>query len=158
MEYPLAVIPQQPPRMIGFDDAYANMLNVAGALREKFHGFSVLVELVGSCAIQGEGHDIDVMVKIHEMFVEEVAEWLLENEWKEQDGNQEYGSGEFRSFRSADTNILLVWDFKVYLGWLQSVEVCKHIKTKTRDQRVAIHQIIMDGVQANQLQDFKQVA
>lgn len=146
--------------MITYDQAHAQMLGVAMVLREELKDINLLVELVGSCAIQGAGKDIDIMVKIHPSFVDRLVEFLvIKDKWKEQTGDdQEYGTGEFRSFRNGDINLLLVWDFKVYLGWLTSVEICKHINTKTRDQRVAIHQIIMDGVQANQLTPFDQLA
>lgn len=145
--------------MITYDQAHAQMLGVAMVLRDELKDIAILVELVGSCAIQGAGKDMDVMVKIHIDFVDRLVKFLTEDGWDEQAGNGEaYGTGEFRSFRNGDVNLLVVWDFKVYLGWLTSVEICKHINTKTRDQRVAIHQIIMDGVQANQLTPFDQLA
>lgn len=143
--------------MITYNQAHAAMMALANELRG-LPANPIFVELVGSCAIQGGGEDIDVMVFALD-FPHVIADNLLSNGWVEQEGNiDEYGQGEFRSFRSGDINCLLVWDKKTYSGWLASVEMCKHINTKTRAQRKAVHQIIMDGQLSVNLTPFDQLA
>jgi len=118
----------------------------------------IFVELVGSCAIQGSSpNDADFLVFAQDFSVG-VAGHLLSTGWTEQEGNtDEYGEGEFRSFRLGDYNCLLVWDSKTFSNWMASVQVCKFVGTKTRDQRVAIHQIIMDGQLVVNLPSFEQL-
>lgn len=133
--------------MVTFEQAHDAMLQVAQELR----GLPVnpiYVELVGSCAIQGQSpNDMDIMVFAEiPGAVDVIVNHLMVTGWTEQEGNaEEYGTGEFRSFRLGDYNLLLVWAASVYASWLASVEICKYIKTTTREQRVAVHQIIMDG-------------
>lgn len=140
--------------MITQEGAIDSMLLLAAELRE-LPVNPIFVELVGSCAIQGQSpNDADFMVFAKE-HPDRIAEHLLSTGWVEQEGKvDEYGQGEFRSFRLGDYNCLLVWDDKTYSGWLASVEICKYVGTTTRQQRVSIHQIIMDGQLAVNLASF----
>ncbi len=143
--------------MIDLETGHFRMADLASALKNRF-GYDVkLVELVGSIAIHGQGNDIDVMVYVSVDAVIRLVEWLTQCDgWIEQTGNEEeYGPGDFRSFRDGDINLLMVWQDKTALSWLASVEMCKWLRVETRDQRVAVHQIIMDGVSCDDVPEWK---
>lgn len=144
--------------MITEEGAIDSMLLFAAELRA-LPVNPIYVELIGSCAIQGSSpNDMDFMV-LSESHADTIAGYLLSTGWTEQEGNiDDYGQGEFRSFRLGDYNCLLVWDTPTYSNWLASVQVCKYVGTTTRAQRVAIHQIVMDGQLAHNLVPFHVLA
>lgn len=149
-QFPLVVIRSFP---IQRDHAILQMEGLAADLNRKFGFFGPTCCLVGSCEIQGEGNDVDVMVSAFAAHhADPIADYLKSTGFIEQEvlDSEEYGPGDFRSLRKNDVNVLLVWESDVRDKWIAAVEVCKYVETKTREQRVAIHKIIMDGEHADQ--------
>jgi len=148
MEFPLVTIRSFP---IQRDHAILQMAGLQADLNRKFGFFGPTCRLVGSCEIQGEGNDVDVMVTVFATHhTDTVADYLKSTGFLEQEvlDAENYGPGDFRSLRKNDINVLLVWDFKLSDKWIAAVEVCKYVKTQNREQRVAIHKIVMDGESA----------
>lgn len=148
MQFPLVIIRSFP---IQRDHAILQMEGLQVELDKKFGFFGPSCYLVGSCEIQGEGKDVDVMVSVFTaVHAASVADYLKSTGYIEQEvlDSESYGPGDFRSLRRNDVNVLLVWTSDVAQKWKTAVEVCKYVKTQTREQRVAIHKIVMDGESA----------
>lgn len=145
---------------IRYKQAQDTMLETAALFRSFFEGLGsvdILVELVGSCAIQEYGNDIDVMIFVPVNWADKAAQIVETMGYEEEQGDKdEYGDGDFRSFRKGPVNILLVWEARVCVGWMASVEMCRYVGATTREQRVAIHRIIMDGCPADEVTPWAQ--
>lgn len=113
----------------------------AMALASEYEG-CLLSSLVGSVAIEGKGNDVDHL-------------WLVVNKGDViqyltglgfiHEGNITYNNGDFESFRRMPLNIIITDLPKIFETWKVAVEVCKYVGVRTREERVAIHQIVMDG-------------
>lgn len=102
--------------------------------------------IVGSVAIEDQGKDFDHLWLVGDICV--AFDYLIKHGFTHE-GNVTYQNNDFESFRHGYLNVITTPLDKIFDTWKISVEVCKLIKTKNREQRVAIHQVIMDGLDAD---------
>lgn len=98
----------------------------------------------GSCEINGEGNDVDVVVLLQEPLhtFEPPEYWTL-------CGEESYESqGLFAAYRNGDYNFIIVDDPEYYADLGAALHVCKFIALhglNSKNWRVAMHRIIVDG-------------
>lgn len=69
----------------------------------------------------------------------EAADWTVGYD------TETYPTDDFESYRKGDINLLAVNRLIVYDNWLLSAKVCKALALTKREERVIVHQVIMDG-------------
>lgn len=107
--------------------------------------------ITGSVAFNGQGNDLDVVCLVYALPspCSTNSGWVL-------CGEESYESrGMFVALRKGDVNLILCEDVEYYRAWATAKEVCTYLSkvygTNTRDVRVAIHKIIVDGFNADGL-------
>lgn len=104
----------------------------------------------GSCEINGEGNDVDVVVLLQEPLhtFHPPKYWTL-------CGGESYDShGMLAAYRNGDYNFILVDDPEYYGDWESALHVCKFLARhglNSRNWRVAMHRIIVDGYDADEV-------
>ena len=105
--------------------------------------------LVGSTAVLGEGADVDLLVMLEQ--------GVKHKGWKAREesipclDNTYEGSGDFSASRAGVFNYIVVDDQELYSGWLAAGEVCKYLQLKDKAQRIAVHRIVRDGLDADEV-------
>lgn len=102
----------------------------------------------GSTAINGVGNDLDVII-YQGADLGTVVDLLEGSTW-ELLGEESYNSeGDFVAFRKGNLNIIVCNNTAYYRDWLVAMDVCCYLAVHhgltTRDVRVAIHKMIVDG-------------
>ena len=106
--------------------------------------------LVGSLYTLGEGNDADFMVLVTEKTYDAAKDTLIEAGWTE---DSDYANDTFRSLRNCGDNLILTYEVERYEATLRSAEVCRFLKIKDRDTRIALHRMIRDGWTCEQIED-----
>jgi hypothetical protein len=106
--------------------------------------FLVMVAPAGSSYITGQrGRDIDVIA-----FVDQYNEGdtIPLFEMQRMDPSREY-QGEMVSYRGPDDiNLIICTTVEYYQKWRAATEVCKELKVTDKQQRILVHQLIMDAI------------
>lgn len=101
--------------------------------------------LTGSCFLtSGEYHDLDVVVKVPclRIAAEAAAAAVMVC-----CGDGEYTTdlSSWSAWRDGCVNVLFEADVARYHGWVDSSRVVRALNLTDREQRVAVHRIILDG-------------
>lgn len=114
--------------------------------------FNVPVQcfFTGSCEINGEGNDVDVVVQLHQP----LHTFNPPEHW-ELCGTESYESqGMFAAYRVGEYNFIVVDDPSYYADWETALHVCKFLARygmNSKNWRVAMHRIIVDGFDADEV-------
>lgn len=105
--------------------------------------------IVGSCFILSptQAKDADLLILLPEKMNLLSARAQLDAEtwhWAYDEGT--YPSDEFESGRKGLVNLLLVNSRSVFDNWRLAAMICKALNLTNRDDRVIVHQILMDGL------------
>lgn len=105
--------------------------------------------LTGSAVINGEGNDLDVVMLV-DYLPGSVKHLELSYDGWELCGDESYESkGMFVAYRKGNLNIILCADSEYYSRWEVARRLCSALRANfglaTRDVRVLVHQIIVDG-------------
>lgn len=100
--------------------------------------------IVGSTYIQGEGSDIDCLFLWEKVDVQCIGFPGWDYGGSIGEGNE----SNWGSWKKGNINLLVTSSKESYNAWLTSAEVCRFLSLRkiglTRDERVAIHNIVMD--------------
>lgn len=102
--------------------------------------------LVGSTYIYGQGVDIDVLVLVDSEHL--ISSWQ-HPEWKYGGSTPKSGDG-WGSWKKGEVNLLLTHSEDYFNKWLTAADVCKYLFHKrsivlSKEERIAVHAMIMDG-------------
>lgn len=107
--------------------------------------------ITGSVAFNGQGNDLDVVCLVRALPppCSTNSGWVL-------CGEESYESqGMFIALRKGDVNLILCEDAEYYRAWATAKEVCLYLSKvhsmTTRDVRVAIHKMIVDCFDADDI-------
>lgn len=126
-----------------------HMLEVQAELGAVFNG-PVQFLFTGSCEINGEGNDVDVVVLLQEPLCtfHPPEYWTL-------CGEESYNSqGMFAAYRNGDYNFIVVDDPKYYSAWEVALRVCEFLARyglNSKNWRVAMHRLIIDGYASDEV-------
>jgi hypothetical protein len=111
-----------------------------------------IAKLVGSCYINGEGKDVDIIILPAD--AGRITQVLRELDFAEDDGEQ-YNNDNFASFKKGDVNILVAFSFDYYNSFIRACEVCRLISNGAlpKAHRVAIHSIVCEGFSYEQAKE-----
>ena len=104
----------------------------------------------GSCEINGEGNDVDVVVLLHQPLpaFNQPDDWTL-------CGAESYESqGMFAAYRKGDYNFIVVDNPTYYADWEAALHVCKFLARhglNSKNWRVAMHRILVDGYDSDEV-------
>lgn len=103
------------------------------------------IALVGSVYICGEGEDLDILFLVDNL---EQVEALLKKDssWTISENAFYALPGDFFSARKGTWNALFVSDVAYFKLWLAASRLCRVLKLTNKADRVAVHKIIMDGI------------
>jgi hypothetical protein len=104
--------------------------------------------IVGSAAYLPTANDVDFLLLIGGS--ESPTDYVerLEADGWEQCGEYEGDESIWNATRLGNLNLLVTNNRQFYDGFKRALEVCKALRLTSRDDRVAVHQIVRDGLTA----------
>lgn len=101
--------------------------------------------IVGSVYILGEGNDLDVLVRAEDA---NDAMDRLETEGYRPTGNPSGEEDDFLTLRKGHINVIVTQSQEFFDNFLEAAEVCKLLKLTSKQDRIAVHRVLMDGESA----------
>lgn len=99
----------------------------------------------GSTYTNGSGNDVDIVRFTEDPVAERAA--LLADGFTLCNGDESYSldGDTFFAVRKGLENIIVVWDYMLYLRWVAFSEVAKRIGTLDKVERICLSQALVEG-------------